>query len=297
MSDYEVEKTELSDEQIDKLVDSSEKSSNRDVPMTAKEAEPKEPQVKEETIYEFNHNGKPIKATRDELVKWAQQGYDYPQKMQLLNQTKAQMEKHFQEWESKWTPYKQIDEWAAKNPDQWKALEQSWRSGQYNPAATQSNQNDPYAPKFQSLEQKLAQIEQFTQTQMAKEQTENQKRLDEKLDQDVKSIREQYKDLDWSNLDETGKTLEQKVLEHASQNGIANFKTAFRDFYHDQLIERAGAQAKLNISKGIQSQTKLGVLGTSPTSQKRGLTETKDPRKQSYEELAKEGLAELLASA
>jgi hypothetical protein len=87
------------------------------------------------------------------------------------------------------------------------------------------------------------------QQTLAEREQAAQKSADEKLAQEVQSIREKYKDIDMDSPDENGKSLEAKVLEHAEANGIPSFKAAFNDFYQDQLIARAEAQAKMNVSK------------------------------------------------
>ena len=285
------ESAQLSDEQIDTLVDGTGSATSTDIPMTAADVNTPEEKPTSDVFHEFNHNGKPIRATTEQLIKWAQQGYDYPQKMGEFNKTKTAFENQQKEYEAKYAPYQQIDDWAAKNPTQWQSLEQAWKQSQNAPAPVE---NDPYAPKFQTIEQKLSQIERFANTMMQERAEKSRKEQDTKLSEEIKSIREQYKDLDFDSLDENGKSLEYKVFEHAKASGVSSFKTAFRDFYHDNLIERAQAQAKLAVSKGIQTKSKMGVLGSNPTP-KRGLSEVKNPRDRSYDDLAQEALDELRA--
>ena len=113
----------------------------------------------------------------------------------------------------------------------------------------------------------------------------HEQKQDQALDQEVQSIREKHADLDWNTLDENGKHLELRVLEHAQANGISSFKAAFRDLLHDDLISRAASQGKLAIAKGIQNRSKLGVLGESPTPQKGMPTPNRNMRTTSYEDL------------
>lgn len=292
MSLAEAETTDLSDEQIDSLVERAESppSQGKEIPMTAAEAG-QPPTPAEE--FEITHGGKQIKATRDQLIKWAQQGYDYPQKAQKLNQERMRMDQAAQqqkEWEKQWSPYKQIDEWAAKNPEQWQRLQQNWQQAQQGQPAQVTNQpgaNDPYAPVIQNLRSELSELKTVAQSWQEHQTAQVAKQEDEKLDQEIQSIREKYKDLDWATPDENGKSLEFKVLEHAQTNGIKNFNTAFKDFYHDELIARAQAQAQQNVSKDIQAKSKMGILGKTPTPVK-GIPAVKDVKKQSYEDIMSE---------
>lgn len=287
------ESNELSDERIDELTNSSTDSNAREIPMTREE---QAPSPKDE-LMEFVHNGKPIKGTREQIIKWAQQGYDYPQKTQKLLQERTAWESDKKKWEGQWGSYRQIDEWAKTNPDKWMAIQNSFQqahSGQPVPAA---NPNDPTAAMIQSLKAELGQVKGIAHTWQEQMAASKQKEEDQKLDQEVQSIQEKYKDLDWKAPDENGKSLEYKVLEHARENGIKSFNTAFKDFYHDELIARAENQAKQNVSKGIQTKTKLGILGESPTPKKSSFTPAKDVKNKSYESLESEALEELRSGA
>jgi hypothetical protein len=294
MTDTEMnstDNTELTDERMDELVNESQESNTREIPMSK---EPEAPAPQDEKI-EFTANGKKIQATRDQLIKWAQQGYDAPQKFQKFNQEKTQWETQRAQWEQQWGEYRKVDEWAQKNPDKWALVQKSF--AQPGTAAPQTaNPNDPYAPVIQNLTTELQQLKGVAltwQEQMAKQQQEKE---NQELDQEIQSIRDKYKDLDWSTPDENGKSLEYKVLEHARENGIKKFGTAFKDFYHDELISRAEAQAKQNVSKGIQTKTKMGILGESPTP-KKGFAPVKDVKNKSYEDIMDEVRDELRSGA
>lgn len=282
--------TELTDERMDELVNGTTESNTREIPMTKDETPEASAAAKPaEELMEFFHNGKPIKGTREQIIKWAQMGYGVPQTMQKFNQDKTQWETQKTQWEKQWGHYRQVDDWAKNNPDQWQRIQASLQNpdqGQ-NPSAT----NSTPLPEIQSLKAELNQIKGVAQTWQEHMTQQQTKAEDEKLNQEIQSIQEKYKDLDWKNPDETGKSLEFKVLEHAQSNGIKNFATAFKDFYHDELISRAEAQAKQNVSKGIQAKTKLGILGESPTPRK-GVAPVTDVKNKSYEDIMSEIRAE-----
>lgn len=291
---------ELSDDRMEELANSSDRSSNREIPMT----EADRPESKEaaraaqaaKDFYEIKHGDKTIKATREQVIQWAQMGYGYPQKAQALNQQKAQLEKAQKDMDSRFAPYHQVDAWAKANPNDWKQFEQMWKSGAWKNGAAQTAGTAPHAPPLADVErlvqERLAPFHNFIQEVQTEKQAREEKEQDQVLDGEIKSIRDKFKDLDWGALDENGKSLEMRVLEHATQNEIKSFGTAFRDLLHDQLVQQAAAQAKMNLSRGIQDKTKMGILGQSPMP-KKGFSEAKDPRKQSYEELAREAIEEM----
>lgn len=290
------ENEQLTEEQMDALVNETNTPSNNDIPMHAPEPEPQAPAQTDQDYIEFPHNGKTIKATREEAKKWAMMGYDYPQKMGEFNKQRQEFERQRQEFESQYAPYRQLDEWAKQNPTQWQTFSQQWEAynqGLQNPIQ-QQGQTDPYQPKFQIYDQQLNQISQGLSTLLAERERAERESADKRYQDEVKSIREQYKDLDFDTPDEQGKSLEYKILEHAKNTGISNFRAAFRDFYHDQLISNVEAKAKQSLSQSVQKNSKLGVLGTSPTP-KKGLQSAGDVRNKSYDVLAQEALDELLS--
>jgi len=267
----------------------SEGAASREIPMTAPPEQPKadpKPQTVQE--YEFTANGKPIKAPIDKILQWASQGYDYPQKMAQLKQQAQEFEQKqqlYQQWEKK---YKPIDEYIQENPDWWNHVEESWN----NRTQTALDPNNPLSKEFANLKNELGELRKFKE-EISNERL-NQKRQseDEKLSTEIKSIRDQFQNLDFDQVDASGKTLEFRILEHAQANGISSFKAAFRDFYHDHLMKLAEERGKEAVQKDIQKKTKLGLLGTSPTPRK-GLNDADNVKAKSYEALMQEALDEL----
>lgn len=297
VDENDVSPDERSNEELDSLADNDVARNSPERPISEAPAQRESsPAARED--YEFIHNGKPIKATREQILKWAQQGYDYPQKAQKLNQEKTQWDQQRQGWEKNWGVYKEIDDYAKQNKEWWDNVQQAWQTrGQnsqtqnFNPPQNSQNipaEFQPYLSKIQSLEEKLSKLEPTVSEFIQEKQSLRQKESDTKLDQEIQSIREKHKDLDWNSVDENGKSLETRVLEHAQETGIPSFRAALRDLLHDDLMSRAQAQAKQSVAKGIQSRTKLGVLGESPTSQKGRESNNRNIRNTSYEELERE---------
>lgn len=273
--------TDLSDSDIDSLLQGNDTPS-RNIPM---KSEP-EPQVQE---YSFKHGDKEVKAPIDKILHWAQMGYDYPNKAKEWNQTKAQLEAYskreqeLKEIEQKWAPYKQVDEYAAKNPDWWAQVQEQYKQ---KLAGAESN------PEIQALKQELAELKKFRDEYSTEKKTQQVQEEDQKLSQEVESIRKQFSNLDFDTPDESGKSLEMKVLEHAMNNDIKSFRVAFRDFYHDHLLSKAREEGKELVSKEVQKRTKLGILGESPKPTK-GLRNAENVKDKSYEALMREALEEL----
>jgi hypothetical protein len=237
----------------------------------------------------FAWNGKQIKAPLNDprVTQWVSQGYDYAQKMQSFRQQQTEFEqkqKLVSDLESK---YKTLEDYYSQNPDRWKYINEQYEALQrgLDPA-------DPVAQQIQSLiESKLRPVDQFIQQVQARELQQIQQSEDQALDADIKSIQDNYKDLDWGGVDGDGKNLEYRVLEHARKIGTTSFRAAFRDFYHDNLKSLYEEQAKSSLVKERQKQTKLGLLGQSQAP-KKGITDAEDFKNKSYDDLTAEALAE-----
>lgn len=297
MSEIETvnENTELTDQQIDDLAARAESPKKE----PAERQMTKDPAPKQEIqdLIEFKHGGKTIKGTRDQLIKWAQQGIDFPQRAQKLNQEKAQWEQQRQQWEQNTSQYRQIDEWAAKNPQEWQKIQSAYQQAKQG-LTPQGQQPTTHAEnlEIQRLKQQLSELTPLVQNINQEFTTSKQQAEDQQLDQLVTEIRDKYKDIDWDTPDDNGKPLEYRVLEFAQENGIKRFDTAFKAYYHDELVQRAEAQAKQNVSKDIQTKTKLGFLGSTSTP-KRGIQTVKDVKNKSYENIMGEIREELASGA
>lgn len=276
----EVDNNELNDEHIDALLN-NEKSSN--IPMeSAKDDTPLE--------YTLKVNGKEVKAPVEKVLQWAQMGYDYPQKAAELKRQQDEFqnslkekETYFSELENKWKPYKEVDEFASKNPDWWSQVQEQYK---------QKTAVDKDNPLFKAVDERLKTYDDFINNQKAKEESMRIDNEDKMLTSEIESIRKTYDKIDFDSQDENGNSLEIRVLKHAVDNDIKSFRAAFRDYYHDHLVGKAKEEGKEIVSKDIQKRTKLGILGESSKPSK-GLTVATNVRNKSYNDLEIEALEEL----
>lgn len=236
--------------------------------------------------WELTVGGKQIKAKRDQIMQWAQMGYDAPNKIRKFTQELEgwkQKEAQFKEWHEKYGP---VDEYVRQNPQFWDHVTQSWQ----NRNQLLNDQSNPLASMVQQLQAQVQDLVQY-KSQIEEQRTQAQmQQEDQAYQQTFEDIRKQYPDIDFVTPDDEGKSLEYKVLEHAQNEGIKNFKTAFRDFYHDELVKRSESKAKESVSKEKVKNTKLGILGVTPTPTKRA---SNDHKGKSWHELADEVKDEL----
>lgn len=258
-------------------------------PVTSTEAAPTETaQAPVADEYEFTWNGKQIKADRTKILQWANQGYDYAQKMSEFNKRNAEIERIKQDLKTTYEPYEQINQYAQKNPAWWNHVTQQWDQRYSN--GQQPQQQGQQLPN--ELLQKLDSLEKFKSEFEQKVSQEQREKEDHFLAQEVESIRKQYPSLDFDTPDADGWSLEKRVMKHAVDNGINSFRAAFRDLRHDDLVKLAQEKAKEETAKTLQTRTKQGIIGKTQTPTK-GLARAENVRSKSYDSLRDEALREL----
>lgn len=246
--------------EIDSIVNEANNSSNNEIPMEGVPEEiPQEtqaPQTPQE--FEFTSFGKQVKVPyNDPRVKqWLSMGYEAPNKFGQLNrelENYKQQAGRFQEYEKL---YKPIDDWARKNPEQWQSLSQNWQE-QIN-----QNRSQGLPPE---LMQKLDKHEQILTQVQQQEEARRIQAFDQRLDGEVESIRKENPHLDFSAIDQSGNSLEARILDHGLRNGIPSFRAAFRDYCHDNLVKFAEERGKQSAGRTMSKSTKEGLLGKSST--------------------------------
>ena len=228
--------------------------------------------------YSFNYGGKEVKAPIEKILKWASQGYEAPNKIGELN-------KQIESWKSKEATLKEleskygdVDKYVRENPQWWDFV-----SKQYEQNAQQAQLQSQMTPELMALKQKVDELDQYKNNIV-------QQQEDAEYNKQFSELKKQYASVDFTTPDDSGKSLEYKVLEYANANGIRKFSTAFKDFYHDELVKIAAESAKEKLINDKQSKSKLGILNISSAPTKRT---TDSVRGKSYGDLEREALAEL----
>jgi hypothetical protein len=210
----------------------------------------------------FDSVGKRIvPESREQILQWAQQGRNYSQRAGELNAKEKAWLKEREElvgYKDKFSSYSQVDEFAAKNPEWWKHVQESWKSREIPQGLDPSIANvlNPLQEKVSKFEEHLAQIE-------AEKREQAVEKDNQALDQEIASIRKSHPNIDLSAKDETGETLERRILKHAVEIQTGSFRAAFRDYLHDQLVTQAQAKGKEAVVQDRVLNAKKGLLGTS----------------------------------
>lgn len=222
----------------------------------------------------FETGGKRIvPQSRDDILGWANRGYNYSQRMGELNKTHAQRmaeaeakAKAAADLEAKYSPFHSVNEYATKNPQWWEHVQQS-----YEQRLAQDKGIDPnLAQILNPLQEKLSRLEQEAlQRQQLEEQTKlaaHEKQEDEALDADIQATRKlpEFANIAWDAKDAEGQTLELRVLKHGIENKISSYRAAARDYLHPQLLNQQSADSRQKAVQEKQAQAKAGILGKTP---------------------------------
>jgi ribosomal protein L9 len=287
---------------VDAALSNIDNGPKSDIPMSQEETV-ETSQTDAQSVQElmFKHGDKEIKLPWNDpkVTQWAQQGYDYAQKMQAFNQER-------QQFEQKHAQINQIAQELETNPQLYETIKQGILSAKQGSSPQQVANSqvgiekaleglDPQHPLAQlltGLQGKLSEHENYLNNWKQEKQLEAQKAEDAKIDAEIKSVREKYSDLDWNSADESGKTLENRVIEHAIKIGAKSFGTAFRDMMHEEIVKRAQESGKTAQLKEIEKNQKVGLLGKTPAPTK-GISTPKNIKNQSYNDLLNEAMAEV----
>lgn len=239
--------------------------------------------------WSFDHNGQKVTVDTAEKAKtWLNLGHNYSQRAQELNKTQSQLAQERQQLQDKYKGYDRfsdLDQYAKQNPDWWNHVQQSWQQ-------RQTHGVDPQLRTvLQPVLERLQQTESFLADLKQQRVVEDHARQDQALEAEIGEIRKAYPNIDLAAADETGSSLEFRVIKHANDNGIQSFRAAFRDYLHDRLVTEAQAAGRAAIAKDTQAKAKAGILGQTSAPVK-GLQPAQNVRGKSYSQLAQEALAE-----
>lgn len=211
----------------------------------------------------YTANGKEVEEDLATILKRASAGYNYAQSMNQFKGERAEFEKQqaeIKQMADKWSRY---ESYAQENPDWYQHWSQAWEK---RGAAPGDAGEIEHTQLDSVLDQKLQPIQQFINQQQAAEQRRQMEQEDQALADQIKSTRDEHPSIDFDRSDpETGKTLEDQVLEYAYNEGLNDFNKAFKVFYHDKLIASKIEEEKAKWAKDQEDQRKRGIIGDAPT--------------------------------
>lgn len=213
--------------------------------------------------YKYSAIGKEIEEPIDVILKRASMGYDYAQKMHNFKTEQEQWRQQVDEAKRLQETYGPIDTFARQNPGYNEFLQEQWnnRSTWNNGVTDNQPSSEVMALKGEitSLRQQLGEVTNFVQG-------ERQAKEDAVLGAQVKEISEKYPQFDLrATRPDDGRSREMDVLEHMQRTGINDFRTAFRDLYHDDIIRSEVERVLKGKVESTANDRRQGIIGRSPT--------------------------------
>lgn len=240
-------------------------------------------------------DGKEIGLDEHKAKMYAQKGFDYEKKMHQLRVDKQLFEKEREKYDESYKELKEINEYAKKNPEWERFLQEQWAQKQQNDQYGGNQQQqfaNPQDQQINMLQNQLADVLSRLDSQSQEMNDRKAAELDSRLQGEIDSYKEKYSDFDWKSQDEIGLNLEQRIQQHAIDSGIKNFTAAARDYLWDEHMKRASMNSKEQVGEAVKKQNALGLGKVTKESQMQVKT-TDNLRKKSYHDLAAEALAEL----
>ena len=219
-------------------------------------------------------NGKDVEEDLATILQRASGGYHFAQRMNEYKQLMAEYDtKHkplIEQTTQLQEKYGKFEEYAKENPewyDHWSnAYENRHNLGTQSGEIQNDEQTNIQAMLKDMLSQELGPVKEFMTSQQQAVSQQQVTEQDRELSDAVNKTREQFSNIDFDKTDPaTGKSLEYETLEFMHKTGIADFNTAFKAFYHDNIVKMQVENARDSQVKADQELKKNGILGIKTT--------------------------------
>lgn len=244
------------------------------------------PQEQQSFRKEFIVNGKPVEVTdQAKYDQWAQQGYHYSQQMEDLNNQRAKFEQQQAEMQARLDQYKSIDAYARENPDWWNHVEENWNNREIHKMTPELQAAiKPFMSEFN-------QVKEFINNYQKQQEEIKAQQEDAQLQKEVEDLGKQFPEVNFGAKDQSGQSLEMRILQHANAHGIPSFRAAFLDYYHQDLLKVYEGRGRKAVETDLANRKKSGILGQSKAPVKAASQSQRlaDPRRKSWSDVLAEG--------
>ena len=247
-------------------------------------------------------NGKEVKIAKDKIDQYLSKGYAFESKMSDLNVDKQKFTDERDSWnteksemDTRYSELKQLDDYARDNPEWLEKIKTSFNQKDELEKEVISNHDpdDPLIKKIDSMQEKLSKYENHIENEIKEREDRKQAESNAKFDSQVLDYKQKFSNLDWNTKDDSGKTLEDKVIDFADKRKLSSFEDAFKLLHFDDFQKRSEIKGKEEAGKSIQQAKKLGLGAITDQPSTKLPSNVKDIRNKSYNESIKEGLAEM----
>lgn len=244
------------------------------------------------TEFELSRKGVNKKFPLQKILEFAQQGWDYNEKMSGLKSKEQEIlakSQEYQQLSDKIKQYSEVEEYIKKDPDWWTHVRE-----QYQQRITEQSGN-PASPVYREIDElktTVKSLAEYINEQKQLQEVSRKAEEDKAFGQDVEKYISSNPDFDWNSTDQNGTNLEQRILAHAIENKIGSFRAAANDYLADERARRIELKTKEKMADELKRTSKqgLGPVTNHPT---QGIKRAKNVAASSYEDLYREALAEV----
>lgn len=226
----------------------------------------------------------------EKFTSLAQKGLDYDLQTRLLKQERELFQQEKSKFDQERNKYqgldyeqiqalKKYDDYLKAHPEEAELVRKELDKLQ---AAKQEN---PLWNEVNNLKNELSPIKERLEAVL------NEK-ADHVLNEQFKTLRNSFKEINFDEADENGFTHEHKILDAFSNKTYPSVEAAFKDMYFDKILEMREQKAKENITKEIQDRSKKGHVFVDRLNRPNFVQPKKDIKSQSYDDILKNVIKE-----
>lgn len=218
--------------------------------------------------------GKEVEEDLATVLQRASAGYHFAQRMneynQLMTDYKSKYEPSIQEANALKEKYGKFEEYAKENPQWYDHWSSAWEN-RHNQMTETGEMQEEQPSNIQAilkdmLAQELGPVRDFMSQQQQTIQSKQIADEDRALSDAVDKTRKEFSQVDFDKTDpQTGESLEYQVLKFMHQSGIQDFNTAFKAFYHDNIVKMQVEQAREQALRDDQERKKNGIIDIQTT--------------------------------
>ena len=238
--------------------------------------------------FAFDQNGQRIvPKSIDELKQWAIRGRNYSQRAAELNKRQQEIETTSKQL----VEYKKLADAFDQNPAFKKQIMDLYVKSLQGETTKQEDEKLQQLPP--EIKEKLSVIDNLrSETESIKSQFEEikKKEEDQLLDQEIKALRDKFKDEKWDEDADGEGTLMVKVMKEAMETGLP-LEKCYKILSYDKIRVNTEAQTRSELAKKAVEDKKKGIVSTSyeQKPQPKGI----DIPSSSYHKLVEAALSEM----
>jgi len=284
---------DFTDDQVDEMVSNIEShddiNGTQDEPKQSEEQpnneEPKQEQIEQALSFKTRDDlmkhklsyrtgkGKEVEEDLATILQRASGGYHYAQNMgeynKLMETYNTEHKPGIEAANTLKDKYGKLEDYAKENPewyDHWTNAYETRHtglpSGEVLPDQQQPNMQNMFKDM---LSQELGPIKEYMTSQQLQLQNAEFSAQDNAFGKVVEDTRKAHPNVDFDHTDPaTGKSLEHQTLEYMKQTGIDDFNTAFKAYYHDNLVKMQVEAAIQQRDKTEVDRRKSGIVDVKP---------------------------------